>query len=335
MSHYYYYPCLTTPDEILEKYSQESIFTIVFGQDFKIEEKICSPFRKDSSPGCWIEYYNEKLWFVDFGDIKRTRDCFEIIKDKFNLNLQQACNYIVSYFLKSPQNLQPALKSQLSIGKTSKKKEFLIVPTYKNFNSLDRDFWSSYYITSKQLKEDKVFSVLFFKTLGFKNKDFAIRPSGICYAYTNFKSQHIKIYQPNAYLKKYKWFTNCTQDDVGNIHNIPIVDKTLIITKSYKDCRILINLGYNCIWFQNEGIFPSRKILYDLNLRFSEIYIFFDNDETGIRTANKLQQIFTEEFQHKKTTTICTPDQRYKDSGEFIKRFGQKELKIFLNTKIN
>lgn len=331
---YKYYPELINMTTILDYFSQESIFSIIFGEDIEVGVKICSPFREDKNPGCYLEYYHNKLWFVDFADIKKTRDCFEIIKDKYNLNLQQACNFIFEVLGNNNlQNLQPNLK-QKKQQKNKIKSEFLIIPKIKKFNSFDKDFWSSYYITSNQLTEDKVYSVTLFKTLGYYPNDFIIRPTNICYAYTDFKENHIKIYQPKSYLKKYKWFTNCTQNDIGNINNIPIVDKVLIITKSYKDCRILRNLGYNCIWFQNEGAFPDLKILYDLSLRFTYIYIFFDNDESGIQASQKLQNIFQQEFQYT-TKAIFTPDQKYKDSGEFIQKFGQNNLKNFLNNQIN
>ena len=46
------------------------------------------------------------------------------------------------------------------------------------------------------------------------------------------------------------------------------------ITKSYKDCRVLRNLGLNSIWLQNEVAIPSRNIFEDLCKRFKRCDYF-------------------------------------------------------------
>src|SRR4029077_4179226 len=82
------------------------------------------------------------------------------------------------------------------------------------------------------------------------------------------------------------------ENDVGNYNNLPPEGELLIITKSYKDHRVLRNVGYNnVIWFQNEGCIPDRWILNNLVRRFKRIIVLFDSDYSGTMAAIKLCNI--------------------------------------------
>ena len=144
----------------------------------------------------------------------------------------------------------------------------------------------------------------------------------------------IKIYQP--YGGKYKWITNCDEDNIGNFDNLPPTGRELIIQKSYKDHRVLRNLewGLNVIWFQNEGCVPSMDILVNLTQRFEYITIFFDNDEDGMKAAQKLCDIFNM-IRESCARTVFLPKRRkhkqlygdyLKDPGAFINKEGKQDF---------
>ena len=44
--------------------------------------------------------------------------------------------------------------------------------------------------------------------------------------------------------KKPRFVTNCTADDVGGVHSIDPFSQYIIITKSYKDYRVIKNQGF-------------------------------------------------------------------------------------------
>ena len=97
-------------------------------------------------------------------------------------------------------------------------------------------------------------------------------------------STYLTLYFP--YKKgKHRFLSTCTRNDV-NIDEISKDTNQLVISKSYKDNRVLKNLKVNSIWFQNEGAFPDN--LQDIVKDFEDVVVFFDNDNPGITAAEKL-----------------------------------------------
>jgi hypothetical protein len=308
-------------------YSQEGIFKIVFGYLPMSGTYVISPFRTDQSPGCWFEWYDDKLYFKDFGEVrgKRQRDCFQAVKDFYSLpTLEATINFIVKYYNDQQIELTPTnIRHSPHIVKTESSIDFRAKP----FKDSDRLFWSQYQIKKAHLIEDNVFSALTYKIYsGIKKTTTIIRPNDLCYVITGFEDR-CKVYRPKQ-KGKGKFITTCTQNDVGGYTSLPFVDKLLLITKSYKDWRVLKNQGYNVIWFQNEGMFPSDEILYDLSIRFEHILILFDNDQTGIKAAQTLIEVFK---QFDKTVNFFySPYSYLKDPAEIISVKGKEELNQFL-----
>ena len=113
-----------------------------------------------------------------------------------------------------------------------------------------------------------------------------------------------------------------------------LIDVTqLMITKSYKDYRVLRNLGVNVTWFQNEGSVPNnlKKIING----YKDVIIFFDNDYTGLEASEKLVNIIGN-----KAREIYLPipllEEGIKDASDMYLKKGVDELKLFLTkNKIN
>ena len=151
-------------------------------------------------------------------------------------------------------------------------------------NNKDKEFWSQYEISREQLQQDGVIPIDIYKSTSRRGEPFVIRTFDLMYAYTDFPNEKVKIYRPYG-NKEEKWFTNCTQNDIGSIEHLPISGNRLIISKSYKDCRVIRNQSLDSVWFQNEGMIPSPTILKSLCKRFDEVIIWFDNDNAGIQAA--------------------------------------------------
>lgn len=313
-------------NHLLLDYNQEDIFSIVFGYNPIVSTYVLSPFRKDNNPGCWFEWYDERLMFKDFAEIpeKRSRDCFQAVKDYFNLpNLDKTAEFIVDYFQSHEINLQTPVYQEKP--KTQKKVKELSFKA-KVYTDRDRLFWQPFGIKKSELIADQVFSVSLYRLMSKKGVLLTYRPIDQCYAISGFEGR-VKIYRP--YQKGHlKWATNCSQNDVGGYRELIITDKILIITKSYKDYRVIKNQGYNVIWLQNEGAFPNDEILYDLSIRFEKIFILFDNDQTGIKTSQNLVEKF--QIFDKKVTSFHSPFYYLKDPAEIISVKGKEELNKFL-----
>jgi hypothetical protein len=316
--------------EIKQLYGEDNIFRIIFEDDICLDKKYLSPFRKDNHPSCtFIIGRNGSLLFCDWADVPCFRDCIQAVMESFNLTLADSLSFIDNYFKSTEKNRKKVIKEYAE----KQRQSYPITFKSRKFIKKDIEYWKQYNITPIQLAQDKVYAVDSFKVYSSRLNGFSYVDckKEICYVYTEFKD-HQKVYFPNR--KKLKWFTNCTKNDVGNIRNIETTGNYLIITKSYKDCRIIRNYGYvNTIWFQNEGMFPDIQILQDLIVRFKRIYVFFDNDSGGKNAASKLDRLLRELrcFPY----LLFSPLEESKDIGEIYQNYGNQFTKKFLDESIN
>ena len=323
---------------ILDNISQEEIYKMALGYTPQEYQYLVSPFRQeDQSPGCYFEWFNGLLYFIDWAEPEKVshRDCFNFIQDYYKVSFYGAITLIMDYF-------QRAIKAKTSIMNRStqepvKKVEKIYreIPfKVRSFESTrDGDFWGKRYdITREQLMEDNVFPIIWYKIYSKKlNSYVVIRPDTVSYLVGKFEDR-IKIYTPHA-PKIGKWVTNCTKDDLGGYDSLPEKGEKLVLTKSYKDYRILKNEGVAVLWLQNEGMFPSMELLYPLFDRFEEIIVLFDNDSAGIKAADKLTLIINK-LHPDKARSVHVPKYLLKDKisdpSDLYHKKGRKSYLGFL-----
>lgn len=335
-------------EEILKRVSQEEIIEMAIGYKPVAYQRILNPLKKnDTRPGAWFEWYNGKLFFQDFGDNPTHRVCIRFIADFYNVSFSDALRLINTHFelglgnqesMKKPKPVVFHNPHQNQIQHVNKQRTDVIYKP-RAFNITDKKFWFDRFgITRQQLIDDEVTGVIWYKFYSVKhNKWVVIRPRDIAYAFTEFK-QHVKVYRPLSPDPKGKWLSNCDENDIGGLKHLPSQGSVLTISKAYKDHRVLKNQNLpNTIWFQNEGCVPSEKIIVNLCERFPRIYIFFDNDEAGIKAALKLSEIFNS-YSAGTAFPIHLPESLHtkhhiKDPSDLIWKRSQTELKNFIVEK--
>lgn len=336
----YYEYANITPEQLLQKVDQTKIFEFVLKQPVNFENRYISPFRKDKNPGCFFTQREDGIiLFVDFADRSghTHRSCFRMVMDNYNpvLTVPEAVNLICSHFKisKNSEDYAPVEKTYSTEDKESSE-ETIITFIKKPYDKYDKRYWSQFLISIDDLKEDNVYSIYKATKVNKKGRN-VIVPYGLSYA-LDFLN-HVKLYMPNN-NPKFKWITNCTENDIGNIDNLPFKSKRLIITKSYKDHRVIRNLTtHNVIWLQNEGCVPDEDILLMLLSRFEEITIFFDNDYTGIKQGYKLVKILRElsKGSNDVNMTYLPISCKHKDMGEYVSKEGRQDtLKILKQIRL-
>lgn len=327
-------------NNVLQRVSEEDIYEMAIGYKPVEYVRVTSPLRKgDADPGCFFTYYNNKLRFMDFADEVKHRDCINMVQDIYKVSFFNALKIINEHFklgLGKDSNIQPTppiiLESKRTIS--TEKESYPITFKPRDFDNRDADYWAQYDITRNQLIEDGVFPIIWYKIYSRKLKDFVvIRKDTIAYAYTEFDEGKKKIYSP-LLPGVGKWITDCDENDIGNYKNLPQYGDTLIISKSYKDCRVLRNQGLHSVWFQNEGMKPGKEKLAELARRFNRIIVWFDNDETGLISANKLSDYLNSLYSDKSLVIhlpVSILEQGIKDPSDLVKYKGVEELTKFLN----
>jgi len=293
-------------EEILKRVSQEEIFQLCFKEPLDFSKFYKAPYREDKNPGCYFNNFKDILYFTDFANVGENPnlDCFSLIQKLYNTDYIQSLRLINSKLklnLGFTREIVKEEKYNYILKKEEKnrpKRNRSILLSKRDFNLKDKKYWFKYGISKQNLIDDLVTPIRAFKAYSRANAPFSKTSYTPMYAYTGFynlegelKDKKIKIYNPLTKNKKEKWFTNCNQDDVGFLEKIPIKGDILVITKSYKDARIILNEGINVVWFQNEGIFPNNEILQNVISRFKKIYIIFDNDNTGVGASIALLKI--------------------------------------------
>jgi hypothetical protein len=325
------------PDQLLQKITAEEIFKWIFNDDISTAYRYISPFRDDSNPDCrFQETLDGTLLFIDFGERNHSgrthRTCWRAVMDYHKCSLSVALKLVSNHFglSNNPIDYVP-LQNEKNEAPAVKVYPTLITWDVRPIEKRDKIFWSQFIISSQDLKDDKVGIVKTVHIDSMKGKK-SFDPMSICYAY-DF-GHHVKIYQPYN-NPKYKWITNCNENDIGNLQNIPLIGDELIISKAYKDHRVLRNIGFGLkavVWTPNEGSIPCAKILLDLSQRFPLITIFYDNDQPGRDAAAKLMAAILTVNPSAKVRCIWLPVRKFphKDPSDFIKKEGRADTQEVL-----
>jgi hypothetical protein len=325
--------------QILEQVSEQQIFALVFNFIPELDKFYTSPFRVDNNASCFFEYSNKgEFRFVDYANFNVVKGvkmvnigCFDAVRLYYNFsNFYQTLHFIKQNINKLKSiNYQ---KIDNNIIRLKKKDKLDISVNVRPFNNKDKNYWSEYFITSNNLIEDKVFAIQGF-TFDNKIKFFTQKlKTEIAYAYTDFNNNNVKLYFPER-EKKNRFLTNCVEDDIGGWKNLPKISEQLVITKSYKDYRVLKNQGLNVVWFQNEGQIPDLTLLYSLIFRFKNIIIFYDNDRAGIESAQNLCNILNSLLPNI-CRSIYIDNLEIKDPSDLIKFYkSEAKLREFLMYK--
>nr|DAJ44118.1 MAG TPA: DNA primase [Caudoviricetes sp.] len=313
-----------THEDIMERYSQEYLFHIALGFTPHPGQKICSPLREDNHPGCSIYLSHGVMLFKDHAVDWPPLDAVDLLM--YRLRIYSTVELME--WLEQPEHqlekgviLGAIEQSRVDNGADREVTRIVIQP--RVFNSQDGHYWGQFGIASMQLRQDGVFPVASYRVLGGSGYENAVTPQSLCYAYTRFRENRMKLYFP---MSKRRFLSTCRADDIGYIEPMGN-SNTLIITKSYKDCRVLINCGFHAIWLQNEGCIPSRDAVVPYLQGYRKAFILFDNDTTGMSAAAKL-------LNRLGVTGILHLDSDCKDSAEHASKYGCESLRNILTERI-
>jgi len=309
--------------------NQLELWRYILGLNVDIGEYFCSPFRKDTRPGACLDQVGDYIRLRDYGDpIRHQKDIFSLVMQERACDFDQAVRFLIS-----KTNIDFS-KTHVKKNKTNKRfliKSFPVINQKKQviYTQDHIDFWKPLDIVSDQLLTDLVFPIQAYKS-GYGKLSRTVIPQDITFSIFFKGSRHQKLYRPLR-SDKDKWLTNCNELDIGFWGKIDYSQSYLVITKSYKDCKILRNLGYNAIWLQSESTYiPDNYVKY-LEKKFDKIFLLFDNDEEGINWVLKHQEKYNNLTQSLKFIPQWYSTDLPKDTAELYRDYSKskviKELK--------
>jgi len=318
-----------TKENILKHLDSYQLFQ-AYCRNFKALDKMFkSEFRKDSRPSCHIVMWEGDLLYKDFGE--QGYRVFDYIARKFNTDFQGALKVV-------NQDFGLGLGSNASVGvnasmETPEKvhfdvKQFEQQPTIidikpRRWTKLDREYWAQYEIPPLLLKYHKVYSIESYR-IDSKHQDnisYRVNPYQLAFSYDYYWHKGVfrrKLYFPQT-KGRYRFISNVNKTIVQGWSLLPKQGDILFVTKSYKDIFTFNMLGYWAIAPNSEHSFIPDHVMDKLKKRFNNIYVWFDNDEGGIKGSASFAEKFELPFTH-------NPIGEPKDPSDFVKKYSSKEF---------
>lgn len=319
-------------DAILSRVTQEQIFQFYFPEAIQVNPRkyYTNPLRIDRKPSCYFTYLNQTLVFIDWAFDPISMDCFSFVQYKysennfndtltriskdFNLNVHKITTFLE---VKESSNTPVSIPIYPKIKPLAKQEKLptIIKIVRKNFSDDDLKFWERYHISIDTLITFRVRSVqeawindnLYYDKRLAKDPMFAYR-----------EQNQFKLYRPYGPKSK-KWRNNYTNGTLEGWDQLPDTGNFLIITKSLKDVMVLYELNIPAVAVKSESTYPTENALNLLKDRFTNIIVWFDNDDRGKQLAEKFKT---------KTNfnTYFLSENLPKDCSDYVEQYGKDSL---------
>lgn len=315
---------------LLGKIGDELIFTYYFGE-FKLHKIYPSKLRRDKKPstGFYVNK-NGKIIYNDYATGEQL-NCFQYVQKLYNLSFREALDRIASDFgLLDNKSIVPDVvyKKAEEVDKTVKAQS-LIQIEQDRWLKKHLKYWKQYEITEEELlKENDIFPV---KKLWLNKREIYNPNNELRFAY-HLKwedGEGLKIYSPKS--EKMKWLSSIPNSEPFGVDKLPYKSDTVIITKSWKDRKVLLKLFTDVIAVQNESEQSFPLVLQERLLKqYKKAIVIFDSDSPGVNACKK--------FNDKGFGYFNTPKEDYlkygiKDPSDYVQTFGLEALKELLIKK--
>lgn len=307
--------------DILSKITPEEIFS-TFIDNPRPSRVYKVPWRIDEKESLTFFYSpNNELMFYDQA-YKEGGDCVTFYSKIFNVNRKQALIEIYNKF-----KLRDIKKIDYS----------KIVKEYKPKSIESKLSWKYSSADSKKYED----AINYFKSFGISKEtldffgvkpidfycidDIMIRPENFSVVY-EYEDNKCKIYTPLSSNKKYKFLDGIKGEYYQGYNKLPKNGNIVFITSSYKDVMVLYELGFPAIAPKSEVVKIDDQIINELKTRFENVILFYDNDDAGLKAAEKLKNKYNINY-------IVTVKE--KDPSDYARKYSKENLYKYIICKLN
>jgi hypothetical protein len=291
-------------DTILHEASEIEIFERYLGVQIKLGRAMVSPLRQEKHPSfnVYQSESNGKIYYKDFGDERG--DCFKFVMELHGCTFPEALQLVAQDL-----GIDTSKKEDLS-GIRRMAKKIRIPQMHVNprkvlpyarleWNELLMTLWNKGGVRLEVLQEYNTWPV---EKIKIPKRD----GSGSFILYSkdtdpmycfDYEDGVKKFYRPKAPDKKYKFISNLRKGDIFGLKQLKDhVQKTgkkerlVMICAGQKDCLSLFgNTGIRGIALNSESAGISSEFFVELMQYAENILVCYDNDETGIKHAQKVK----------------------------------------------
>jgi hypothetical protein len=234
--------------------------------------------------------YTDSSNFYRFKDFSSGNqgDGIELVKALFNLESRgHAANQIINDYQDFLSHNDAPVTLELKFHDKFKVVDYEM----RHWNTQDSKFWTSFSISSILLAKYSVVPLAYF-TMEKREEDGSMTSfkfnKPYLYGYFRQDGELYKIYMPKNLDKKFIKVQNYVQ----GIDQLTYEAKYLVITSSLKDLMCFNKLGIGnveCIAPDSENTMIGEVVMGKLSKRYFKTIVLFDNDEPGIKAAQRYQ----------------------------------------------
>lgn len=314
-----------TLEDILKRVSEADLLFYYLGVT-EIPCVICSPFRIDKHPSFSIRTLDgSRIQWRDFAT-KESGTILDLFEKLWKVSYIEAINKIwedlPKFLEKGTSNTEiKVLEKRCIIKEIANTKINKLECKIREWQKHDIKYWEEYGITKNWLQFADVYPISH-KIITKGDRRMVFGADRYAYAYVEKKDGHVtlKIYQPFN-TKGFKWSNQHDGSVISLWTKLPKLGDKVCICASLKDALCLwANTGIPSIALQGEGYGVSDTVIKELKERFTDVFILFDNDETGLNDGVKLAQ--TTGF----TNIVLPPFEGGKDISDMYKVMQNKKL---------
>lgn len=304
-----------TRELLLQKNSQEMYFEHYLGVPIK-KGLFRSPpiIRSDNNPTC--SFYKNKngvLMYKDFAG--PTFDFIGCVMHLFTCNYYNALRIIAHDFniipmSDIPKNPPKMIYTNAILEKTSKAQ---IQVEIKDFTEKELKWWESFGVSENTLKKYQVYSIksVFLNGTYFTSSSDTSPIYGYYGGTTSDGMELWRLYMPTK--RNYRFLSNWSQEMIQGAKQLPKSGEFVVITKSMKDVMSLYEFGITAIAPNSENLFLTVNQFEKIKFRFKTIYLLYDRDLAGVKSANKIRKKFPE------VKVLLMP--KTKDFSDHVKKY--------------
>ena len=324
MSYGEFYP--TSKVELNNYISDLEIYNYYFGT-FELNQWYKSPFRDEKKGSFIFSHYNNQIVWRDFGIDPRPFDSLNFISKLFNLDFHGAIKKVYDELHK--YNL---VKQQIPHLKIPNKRTILPTLKYSTLKAKEKEYWYNGKVTDKEID---IYNIFKSEVWYDSKKVIYSTDKNISFVYLFDTIQKIwKAYNPYPKNGTLKFFSNNIANHVQNFDKLGITGSDILfITKSYKDCIVLNKVGFDAIAPHCEAILLDPWYIDYLKTRYKHIYVFFDNDFTGVSKSTEFTERFFLNYINI-PTSLSKPDIEIKDPWDVIKEYDYNLLTDIIHDKL-
>lgn len=303
-----------------------------------------NPFREDSRPSCRLYankggYGNGQYYLQDFGDSSFCGNCFTIVGKLYNINTRTNFREVLQVidrdlglgvFDEQRSDCQYQLSRNVFIrqkNKCSSITSFNVVT--QPFMPWEEEYWGQYGIDQDTLGRYNVKSIVSCTFTKSSGDSFAVYGSKAVPTYGYFfdNGQRLKIYRPKA-KTRFMYAGHFPKPYVFGYEQLPKSGDRVFITGGEKDVMALAAHGFHAICLNSETAKLPESLMQQLAVRFKEIIILYDMDETGRNEAEKRVQEYTGKYNVRRVLLPLSGEKSEKDVSDFYAMGGTTEQMV-------